>query len=111
MVAKHGNPVTVKRGVLTDDGYGGQVVVQTVLYRNVMARFESTTGKELGTYYDKAATLPDYFVHLVGALDIKENDRIYRSDGRVFGVNKVDSFAEQGYQMKLDVTEIGRDEA
>jgi hypothetical protein len=111
MVAKHGKPVTIKRPVLTDDGSGGQSVTYSVLHRNVTARFVTTAGKRLGTVYDKALTIPDFFVHVVGSLDIKENDRIYTSDGREFGVNKVDSFAEQGYQMKLDVTELGRNEA
>jgi head-tail adaptor len=111
MVAKHGKPVTVKRGVTADDGSGGQTVTWTTLHRNVIARFETTSGKDLGTVYDKAATIPDYFVFVVGTLDIKENDRIYMADGREFGVNKVDSFAEQDYQMKLDVTELGRNEA
>jgi hypothetical protein len=111
MIAKHGTSVTVKRAVLSDDGAGGQTVTYSVLYRNVMARFQTTAGKQLGTFYDKATTLPDYFVYITGSLDIKENDRIYMSDGRAFGVNKVDSFAEQGVQVKLAVTEIGRNEA
>jgi hypothetical protein len=50
-------------------------------------------------------------VYIPGPLDITEHDRIYMSDGRAFGVNKVHSFAEQGVQVKLDVTEIGRNEA
>ncbi len=111
MVAKHGKPVTIKRGTTSDDGSGGQSVTYSVLHRNVMARFVTTAGRKLGTVYDKALTLPDYFVYIVGTLDIKENDRLYMADGREFGVNKVDSFAELGYQMKLDVTEIGRNEA
>jgi len=111
MVKKAGTAVTVKRRASTDDGYGGQVTTWTVVYRSIPARFETTAGRVLGTVYDKATALPEYFVHISGAYNIQEGDRIYFDNGRAFGVKKVHSFAEQGYQIKLDVTEIGRNEA
>jgi len=111
MIAKAGTTVTVKRRTSADDGYGGQVTTWTILYRSVPARFESTAGRVLGTVYDKATALPDYFVHIAGPYAIQEDDRIYFDNGREFGVKKIHSFAEQGYQLKLDVTEIGRNGA
>jgi head-tail adaptor len=111
MVNKAGTTVTIKRKVETEDGYGGQTLTWAVMYRSVPARFETTAGRVLGTVYDKATSLPEYFVHIAGTYDIKEDDRIYMTDGRAFGVKKVHAFAEQGYQVKLDVTEIGRNEA
>jgi len=111
MVKKAGTNITVKRRTSVDDGYGGQVTSWTVMYRSIPARFETTAGRVLGTVYDKATDLPGYFVYIAGTYDIQEDDRIYFDNGRAFGVEKVHSFAEQGYQMKLDVTEIGRNEA
>lgn len=116
MVAKHGEPITIKRFVETDDEYGGQIKAWSILYRNTPARFVPATTSNaivaaLLMAYDKATTMPDYFVYVEGTLTVRENDRIFMSNGREFGIKKVHSFAEKGYQLVFGVTEIGRNEA
>lgn len=101
--------VNIRRKSLTADGQGGYTTSWSVLYRDVLCRFNAIPARDLALMMDKKAVYAEYNVYLEYRSGIQENDQLIRTDNsREYEIKFIQDWDEDQRMLKLGVTQIKR---